>query len=90
MTDRHPSDQGMTADDALALDLVLGILRAPDLALAERRRLTDPAFAALVEAHRIQLLLLNDGSAGGPPAEEHPRASTWAGIKARLPASRKD
>ncbi len=80
----------MTVDDTLALDLVLGILRAPDLALAERRSLTDPAFAALVEAHRTQLLLLNDGSAEGPPAKEPPRASTWAGIKARLSASRED
>jgi anti-sigma-K factor RskA len=81
MTDRHSSDP----DDALALDLVLGVLRAPDQALAERRSETEPAFAARVAAHRTRLFPAGDSSSAAPPAEKRPRALVWANIKARLP-----
>ena len=89
MTDRHFSDPDMTADEALALDLVLGVLRAPDRSQAERRSLSDPAFAALVAGHRKRLFPAGERSTGEPLREQQPRDSTWDAIKARLRSSPK-
>jgi anti-sigma-K factor RskA len=88
MTEQPLSDPEMTPDDALALDLVLGILRDPDRTAALRRIDTDPDFAALAAGHRARLLAPTDAVPGVSSLEIAPRSESWAAISSRLP--RKD
>jgi anti-sigma-K factor RskA len=76
---RHPAP-GPDSDDALALDLVLGILRPPLLAMAQARAATDAGFAARVTGHVARLQLSPDA----PTLPIEPRAETWHAIAARL------
>lgn len=90
MTGQLFSDPDMSADDALALDLVLGVLRTSDRDRAEQRFRNEPPFAALVSAHRTRLYGTGDYAAGTPPNAVKPRVATWDAIKARLPGSTTD
>lgn len=72
------------SDDALALDLVLGILRPPLLAVAQARAATDAGFAARVMAHTARLHLSPDALPDAPTLPIEPRAETWHAIAARM------
>lgn len=85
MAEKQLSDPSMTPDDALALDLVLGILRDPDRAEAQDRAANDPAFAALVAAHRARLFPAGDVPDGVTSLEVPPRDDSWNAIATRLP-----
>jgi anti-sigma-K factor RskA len=65
MSQEHPNNPNPTGptqqeDDALAGDLVLGILSDAEREAAERREAAEPAFARLVSAWRQRLALLPD------------------------------
>jgi len=65
MVTENPDNRGAEmpagdTDDALAEDLVLGILPEVEREAAERREAADPAFAQLVSAWRQRLKLLPD------------------------------
>lgn len=80
---RHPAPDP-DSDDALALDLVLGILRPPLLAMAQARAATDAGFAARVTAYAARLQLSQDTLPDAPTLPIEPRAETWHAIAARL------
>lgn len=67
-------------DIALAAELALGVLEGAELAVARRRQLADPAFAAAVERWALDLAPLALGGVDVPVP-----ASLWGRIEARLP-----
>jgi anti-sigma-K factor RskA len=67
------------SDNALAEDLVLGILPDAEREAAERREAVDPAFALLVQAWRQRLALLPD-----PVEPIAPPKRVWDRISARI------
>ncbi len=77
------SDPGPIPDDpdALAAEHALGVLDAPEREAAERRELTDPAFAVEVEGWRARLAALLD-SVAPVAAPDY----LWTGIVQRLGA----
>ena len=84
MTDQPLSDPDMTPDDALALDLALGILRDPERIEALRRVDIDPVFAALAAEHRARLFPATDTVPGVSSLEISPRSESWTAISDRL------
>lgn len=70
-------------DDLLAAETALGLLHGEEQAAAVRRQLSDPAFAAAVDAWRDRLAPLFDEI--GPVA---PPPELWTAIEARLPDAR--
>lgn len=78
----------MTADEALALDLVLGILVEPDLSGALTRAGEDAAFGALVSKYQHLIDAEQAGSEGIGTTIE-PRSETWDAIRVRLASQKK-
>jgi hypothetical protein len=75
----HPTGLTTQEDDALAQDLVLGILPDAEREAAERREAAEPAFAQLVQAWRQRLALLPD-----PVEPVAPPKDVWDRISARI------
>jgi anti-sigma-K factor RskA len=70
MSDAHPpTDPELDEDDLLAAEHALGVLDSSERDAAERRALTDPAFAGRVESWRLRLSALLDGLAPVPAPE---------------------
>lgn len=69
--------------DALAAELVLGLLDGPSRAEALRLQLADPGFAELVNLWEHRFAALH-----GETAAVEPGAGVWEGIAARLPSDR--
>ena len=90
MNDQPLAHPEMTPDDALALDLALGILHDPDRTAALRRVDTDPTFAALAAGHRARLLAPTGAVPGVPSLEIAPRSESWTAISSGLPRTDAD
>lgn len=74
----------LSFEQALALDFVLGILRAPLLSQAKHRLLDDDAFRHLVDGYREMLESLASPTASEECASEMPTSDLWAAIEARI------
>lgn len=74
----------MSADEALALDLALGILLQPLLGVAEARRREDEDFRRLVE--RIETRLFQEEAIDDDrrTADISPRPETWNAILGQI------
>lgn len=83
-----PDTLHISVDEALALDLVLGILVEPDLGQALERLDEDAAFALLVSKYRLRLGA-GSMSGGASYAAIKPPSSTWKAILAKI-SSRPD
>jgi anti-sigma-K factor RskA len=66
-------------DQALAADLVLGVLTAADRQAAEQRAVADPEFARLVAAFRQRLEILPE-----PIEPVTPHEAVWDHIATRI------
>lgn len=82
MTPADDHDDGLSGDDALAAEYVLGGLTADERQAAARRIDTDAAFAGLVEDWEVRLSPMADGY-----AEVAPPAAAKAAIDRRLDAA---
>jgi anti-sigma-K factor RskA len=76
-------------DQALALDFVLGVLRAPLLNQAKDRLIDDAVFRDLVDGYRAVLDSLVSPAVTGreAAASEPPSPDVWAAIEARVTKS---
>jgi anti-sigma-K factor RskA len=74
---RETGLNGLTEDEALAMDYALGALGRAERKAAELRLVADPAFRARVERWQQQLAPLDEATAPEPPP-----ASVWAAIAA--------
>ncbi len=70
---------GITPDEALAMDFALGGLDRAERRAAELRLRSDPAFRDLVESWQAQLSPLDDATAAVAPP-----ATVWQGIAAEI------
>jgi anti-sigma-K factor RskA len=83
MSPPDPIDDGIAADEALAMDYALGALGRDDRRTVETRLRSDPGFRALVEAWQADLSPLDDATpAVAPPA------AVWAAIAAEITPAR--
>lgn len=78
-----PDNLHISADEALALDLALGILAEPDLGQALERLDEDAPFALLVSRYRLRL---GTGSMRGAARYTpiKPPSGTWKAILSRI------
>ncbi len=78
--------QVMSPDQALALDLALGILVEPLLGRAVDRSAHDEAFGILVAGYRAMLYRADDAASFDVDAGAGitPSGDTWAAVQARI------
>jgi len=74
----------MSADEALALDLALGILLQPLLGVAEARRREDADFRRLVEQIEARLFEEEAINSDRQRGNVSPRAETWNAILTQI------
>jgi len=74
----------MSADEALALDLALGILLQPLLGVAEARRREDADFRRLVEQIEVRLFQEEAINSDWRTADVSPRPETWNAILSQI------
>ncbi len=83
---QEPADGGLSPDQALALDYVLGILTEPLLSEAVSRYEDEEGFALLVASYRARLDAEDDAIEIDAPDTILPFPETWAAIAARTGA----
>lgn len=74
----------LSADEALALDLALGILIQPLLGVAEARRGVDTDFRRLVEQIEERLFQEEAINSDRPTGDISPRPETWNAILTQI------
>ena len=74
----------MSADEALALDLALGILLQPLLGVAEARRREDADFRRLVERIETRLFQEEAINSDRRTGNVSPRPETWSAILTQI------
>lgn len=75
----HEDWDGMTVDEALAMDFALGALDRKERRAVDVRMRSDPAFRAIVDAWTTRLSPLDAATAGVAPS-----ADIWAAIEAEI------
>ena len=77
-------NQDLTADEALALDYALGILRTTDQQFVRRRMGEDAAFALLVARCQLRLSVKGESNTENCCAGPVPSPEIWDAILARI------
>ncbi len=75
----HEDWDGMTVDEALAMDFALGALDRKERRAVDVRMRSDPAFRAIVDAWTMRLSPLDAATASVAPS-----ADIWAAIEAEI------